>query len=152
MRYTASAMEIVLKAVSLANAPMLTETEAGDRARDWMEALAGIVPANRLNDAYLRAFRDHTSAFPLSAYEVKIAWQTIAAEELAANPVVTVNPPGCERCLGTGVERAYDLDGHVIGAKAGKQCAHLPVVEGEGLFVHLARRKERAGPRSVARI
>lgn len=77
-------LRVIRKSISLANAPSLTETEYGLRAGDWCELLCEIIPEPRLMDAFMRAARDHASAFPVNAYEVKNAWANIEAEEQAA--------------------------------------------------------------------
>ena len=57
----------------------------------------------------------------------------------------------CPRCLGTGIEMIYDIDGSVIGSRAGRQCEHTPVVEGEGLWARMERDKRAARPHAVER-
>jgi hypothetical protein len=61
--------------------PALTETEQGERAKTWTELLFGIIPHDRLTDAYQRAFRDHQGLFPINAPELKAAWENIDREE-----------------------------------------------------------------------
>ncbi|MBA2334824.1 MAG: hypothetical protein H0V90_07795 [Blastocatellia bacterium] len=75
-------IRIVKKAISLANAPALTEIELGDRARDWAEVLFDVVPEEHLQDAFKRAARDHKTSFPVSMHDVRIAYEQIAADEL----------------------------------------------------------------------
>lgn len=57
----------------------------------------------------------------------------------------------CARCLGTGIENVYDIDGRVIGSKAGRQCEHAPIVEGEGLWVRIERDKQAARPQGIVK-
>lgn len=131
-------MEIILKSVSLGNGPALTDDELTMRGVDWCEALEACVPEDRLRDAYLRAFKDHASGFPLSAYEVKIAWERVREEEAAAAVAGggsgsgdAVEARDCQRCHGGGIELLFDVDGKVVGAKPGKACDHRAVVDGE---------------------
>lgn len=58
-----------------------TFEEEMTRAKVWSDLLFEIVPENRLNDAFRRAFRDHDSSFPVNAYEIKAAWEAIEREE-----------------------------------------------------------------------
>lgn len=50
----------------------------------------------------------------------------------------------CERCLGSesGMERIYDENGDYLGVKKG--CDHRPIVEGEGIWIHLQKLKAAA--------
>lgn len=122
-------METIIESISLANAPMLTERELGDRSRDWAKHLWNAVPENRLSDSFARAFQDHTTNFPLSAYEVKSAWGHIEEEEAEAlanapKPPDPVPPDGwCPRCHNTGKEYRFDIDGKII-AWSNVKCDH----------------------------
>lgn len=55
----------------------------------------------------------------------------------------------CDRCLGcgSGMERIYDEQGNYLGVKKG--CDHRPIVEGEGIWIHLQGLKAAARPRVV---
>lgn len=55
----------------------------------------------------------------------------------------------CERCLGNeaGFERLFDDQGNAAGLR--KNCDHRPIVEGEGIWLHLQRLKENAKPRAA---
>lgn len=128
-RFLAATMRAILKTLSLANSPALTEAELGRRSRDWAEVLSGIMPEDRINDAFNRAFRDHVSNFPLTAYEVKTAWERIAEEEAANRPPDDGKKHiDCGRCFGTGLVHVFDIDGKVKGVRAGNQprCDHRP--------------------------
>lgn len=72
--------KIISKAISLANAPMLTEPELLVRARDWSEELHGVVPMEALNASMHRAFQNHKSTFPVNAYDLKIAYGELVIE------------------------------------------------------------------------
>ena len=101
-------MKIISKAISLANAPMLTEPELLVRARDWADELHGIVPMEALNASMKRAFQDHKSTFPLNAYDLKMAY---AANKLDATMVDE------SRTLSTDekVEKCTNKENHVEG-------------------------------------
>lgn len=78
---------------------MLTEPELLVRARDWSEALYGIVPMEALNASMKRAFETHNSTFPLNAYDIKIAYtylKTHSMELDEARPLTT--DERVERC------------------------------------------------------
>jgi hypothetical protein len=49
------------------------------RAENWSGLLIDIIPVNRLNDCFKRAFRDKPNDFPVNAYDLKNAWQKIEA-------------------------------------------------------------------------
>lgn len=101
-------VRIISKAISLANAPMLTGSELLVRARDWSEALWGIVPAEALSQSVSRAFENHQSSFPLNAYEVKLAYT-----ELQSQAAIVAE----SRTLSTDemVEKCTNKDNHVEG-------------------------------------
>lgn len=71
-------VKIVSKAISLANAPSLTDAELLIRAKDWAEELALLVPENRLLETFRRAVADHQSTFPINFYDLKTAYDKIA--------------------------------------------------------------------------
>jgi hypothetical protein len=58
-----------------------TTLEKGKRAAVWAEILFGIVPEERLPDAFKLAVRLHSSTFPINGYEIKLAWEQIEREE-----------------------------------------------------------------------
>jgi hypothetical protein len=98
-QYLGWMMKIISKAISLANAPMLTEPELLVRARDWSDALHGIVPMDALNASVKRAFQDHKSTFPLNAYDLKMAYANLKAEELLVfNTKVLTTDERVARC------------------------------------------------------
>jgi hypothetical protein len=53
------------------------------RADVWTRLLFGLVPVDRLQQCFDRAFRDKSDTFPVNAYEVKNAWTKIQADEAA---------------------------------------------------------------------
>lgn len=61
-----------------------TFAEKAARADTWARVLFGIVPEDRLQNAFDRAFRDHDSSFPVNAYDIKTAWEKIRTEEYEA--------------------------------------------------------------------
>jgi hypothetical protein len=54
------------------------------RAETWSRLLHNVVPVERVQEAFDRAFADHSSEFPVNAYEIKAAWDKIRGEESAA--------------------------------------------------------------------
>lgn len=99
-------VKIISKAISLANAPMLTEPELLVRARDWSEALHGIVPMEALNASVSRAFQNHKSTFPLNAYDLKTAYTELKAEQLLSLEMKPISTD--ER-----VDRCTNKDNHL---------------------------------------
>ena len=61
-----------------------TDAEKTVRAEAWARVLFGVIPENRLPDAFDRAFQLHDSSFPVNAYEIKLAWEKIKSEEYEA--------------------------------------------------------------------
>lgn len=59
-----------------------TLEEQMQRANVWTDLLIDIVPENRLQDVFRKAFRDHKSSFPINAYELKDAWDQINQQEI----------------------------------------------------------------------
>jgi hypothetical protein len=143
--YLAAMVQIISKSISLANAPSLTREELIIRARDWAEILFQVVPENQLVQSLKRAFDDHDSSFPLTAYELKTAYRQMhaengrraAVEAEEARQVERANPAEyggvkCLRCRDTNVESIYKPDGTFLGARPG--CNHLPVYPDDWLF------------------
>lgn len=60
-----------------------TLAEKASRADVWTRLLFGVVPEERLQDAFDRAFRQAKSNFPVNAYDLKLAWEQIEKEEQA---------------------------------------------------------------------
>jgi len=70
----------------------LSEADIADRAVDWQDAFEGLIPVDRLNDAFISALRDHTSTFPVNAFEILAAWQILkAAEDVEAKKITDQN-------------------------------------------------------------
>lgn len=122
--YLAALIRIITKAISLANAPALTENELAMRARDWSEVLFDVVPQERLLDAFKRAAQDHGTSFPISMHDVRIAYGKIDAEEKAKAQAerekfladlesrnMLVNKFICDYCFNSGweVQTFYDV-------------------------------------------
>lgn len=63
-------MNLVSKAISLANAPALDKGDLLIRARDWAEQMFRIVPENKLAQAAKYAFENHTSSFPVNYHDI----------------------------------------------------------------------------------
>lgn len=150
--YISTMLIIIRKSISLANAPSLTESEHGQRSKDWAEFLFDIVPENRLMETFARAVADHTSTFPVNFYDMKSAWQQIAAEELAAkaaaierdrqnNPVKYCDAP----------ERHINADGDteiLLGGPGGKTVVvPCPICRPRANQARIAEEMRRAGDR-----
>lgn len=153
--YLASMAQIVSKSVSLANAPSLTREELLIRSRDWAEELFQVVPENQLSQSLKRAFADHETAFPLSAYELKTGYKRLmaanaerAAEEAQQSRQISradayskeAGEPNCIRCRDTNVEMIYSQKGKFLGARPG--CNHLPVYPDEPIYKEHQRHYE----------
>jgi hypothetical protein len=104
-----------------------TDEEKAVRAETWAENLFDLIPENRLDDTFRRAFKDHTSDFPVSAYDLKNAWQKMKVEEFQSREQPVGGEPAsaelCEKCYGTGMSAVYDETGYRIGVKPG--CDHV---------------------------
>lgn len=72
---------MVRRTLSLANHPALIESELAQRALDWYDAFDGIIPAERVPDAFKQALKNHKGSFPVNAFEIVDAWRTIETEE-----------------------------------------------------------------------
>lgn len=138
--YLATVLRMVLKSISLANSPTLTEEEQGDRTRDWAEVLYPIIPdENEARAAFQRAVHAHRGSFPLTCYEVIDAFRA-TAEEAAAQPKAIATDAEleekrlrCLMCFGTGLEGKFDIDGKRIGT-TGNQCTHEGQLDSDKLF------------------
>ncbi len=61
-----------------------TMAEKVSRAETWARVLCNIIPENRLQEAFDRAFKDRESkGFPVSAYDLNDAWNVIQTEDEA---------------------------------------------------------------------
>lgn len=96
--YLAVTMRMVRLTLELANQPPLSAEALDERAAAWAEALFLTVPENRMRDAYDRAVRDHSSTFPINAFEIKIAWDNIAAEDRTAKAAAYDSMDPIDKC------------------------------------------------------
>lgn len=64
-----------------ASAQTPTLAEKMERAEVWGCLLFGLVPEHRLQECFDTAFREHQTAFPLTAYDLKAAWDNICNRE-----------------------------------------------------------------------
>lgn len=78
--YLANCIELVDKTIRLANQPPLDTHDSLARAREWHDALAPNIPLERLPEVFARALADHTSSFPVNAFEMLSAWNAIRNE------------------------------------------------------------------------
>jgi hypothetical protein len=67
-----------------------TMAEKMSRAETWARVLWGIIPENRLQDCFDRAFKTRQSdGFPVSAYDLNDAWNVIQGEDIAQRMLET---------------------------------------------------------------
>jgi hypothetical protein len=59
--------------------PTIEETML--RAKTWADLLFGLIPPERVDEVFRRAFREKPNDFPVNAYDLKNSWLTIQAEE-----------------------------------------------------------------------
>lgn len=76
-------MLLIKKTISLSNQPPLSEADLGERALDWLSELEAIVPVEQLQPSLSRAFKNHTSNFPINVFGILEAYKQIEAEESA---------------------------------------------------------------------
>jgi len=108
-------MRIIRRTLDLANQPPLSDEVLESRAESWAETLFNAVPEERLAEAFKRAIADHDSTFPMSAYELKTAYEKIAEAERTAysrarqkdledleRQNLTANYRECRDCFSTG--------------------------------------------------
>lgn len=93
----------------------MTETEYGIRSRDWAEELYGSIPEHELLSAFKLAVKLHTSAFPLSAYEILTAHQRIVESRL-------VDFSFCNECDADGLKTIVE-NGNVFTTRCKHQAA-----------------------------
>lgn len=62
---------------------MPTDNEKAARTEAWARALMGEIPEDELQSAFDWAFKNHTSNFPISAYDLKTAYQEIVENDKA---------------------------------------------------------------------
>ena len=61
----------------------------------WSRHLFGVVPEDRLQDAFELAFKTHKSSFTVNAYDIKTAYETLNAQEAeAARKTALTDPDG----------------------------------------------------------
>lgn len=74
-------MEVVKKTISLSNQPPLSETDLGQRAKDWQDEIEEIIPLDKVYQSFRRALALHTSSFPVNAFELIAAYKIVAEED-----------------------------------------------------------------------
>ncbi len=92
-------LRIVKRSINVANQSALTEDQYGDRAKDWANELILIVPFDRLWQSFDQAFIDRTTNYPISALDIKLAWEKLRQKESAARmEALRANPvEECEK-------------------------------------------------------
>jgi hypothetical protein len=111
-------MDLIRRNVTLAGKPMPVEEDLFNQSEVWAEELFEVVPEAWLDASFARAFKDHTSEFPITAFEVKNAYAEVEREARIAaykqreavmddldrkNRLAT---PVCPICRGTGFKEA----------------------------------------------
>lgn len=51
--------------------------EKAECAEIWSRLLFPVIPEDRLQECFDIAFRNHTSPYPVNAYDLKAAWNTL---------------------------------------------------------------------------
>ena len=100
--YRTAVARLIVKIRLTCFLPAFETQELAAAVEAWCEVLFGVVPVQRLNDAYLLAMRNRTSTFPLTATEIMEASRKIAAESHAKRR------PECSLCFGKGSAVVYD--------------------------------------------
>jgi hypothetical protein len=62
-----------------------TTAEKVSRAETWARVLWGVIPEDRLQECFNRAFRAKSDGFPVTAYDLNDAWKQIENEEAEAD-------------------------------------------------------------------
>lgn len=126
---------------------MPTDEEKAVKCEAWSRALMGVIPENRLQETFNRAFVDHTSNFPVSAYDLKTAWERIVAdterktkEAIEARALAPSSEAEllCRRCDGSGIEVIVSPDGEYRGHRPG--CSHRIIEDGDSILAYFAGR------------
>lgn len=134
---------MILKTISLANMPALTEEELAKRTADWMGVLNGSVPENWLERSCQNAIYEHKGSFPVTCYEVLDGYKRLTSAPPAQKPAeeyklaTTTGGGVCERCYGTNFEHIYNRAGHLIGVSLSRRCDHRAILPGDGLYEKL---------------
>lgn len=103
---------------------MPTAQESELLAETWAEVLDGEIPVESLDAAYVRAMRDKTDSFPLTANDmVKAHRDNRESARVPASPPQDSNlltGDVCPRCHGTGLEQ-YREGGYINS----RRCDHV---------------------------
>jgi hypothetical protein len=94
---------------------MPTDNEKAIRAEAWARALMGIIPEHALQQSFRVAFHKQASGFPVSAYDLKNAYEAIrngAADQRQDAAKHTL--ANCPDCHGTGM-KYVDVNGTQSG-------------------------------------
>ncbi len=93
----------------------ITTAEKAAITTSWMEVLQEIVPESYLSESYNRAFADKTDGYPVTALEVKLAYEAIKNEEPLPLSAITL----CNLCDSRGMVGII-----VDGVARSKKCKH----------------------------
>jgi hypothetical protein len=100
--YRTAVARMIVKTRLACSLPAFETQELAAAVEAWCEILYGVVPVERINDAYLLAMRSRNSTFPIAATEVIEASKKIAAE------IDAKRRPACMLCGGRGSALVYD--------------------------------------------
>jgi hypothetical protein len=100
--YRGAVGRLIIKIRLVCSLPAFDRIELAAAIEAFCEVLAGVVPEERLNDAYLYAIRHRDSTYPLAVTEIVEAWRRILTDEIAARRAP------CVLCGGQGFAMVYD--------------------------------------------
>lgn len=93
----------------------------------------GVIPEDQLEQAFNRAFREHTGNFPVSAYDLKAAYEAELAETAAVKKrereiehikEVSANRFECFACFNSGWRHVLDSAGKSQGVIRCDKCKY----------------------------
>jgi len=91
-----------------ASAQNPTDVELASRSETWTRLLFNIIPEKMLKACFDEAFKNHEGVFPVSAYELKDAWQAVKDREreriiASRRALPDAAASACTHCFGTGM-------------------------------------------------
>ena len=106
-------MTLVVHDSFAASAQNPTLAETLKRTDVWSRLLFPIIPEDKLQQCFDIAFNTHDSTFPVSAYDLKAAWDTIRPKDL---PQWQADRDACKKC---------DERGYVLVEGKHQVCKHV---------------------------
>jgi hypothetical protein len=74
-------MTLIVEAAFQLSNQQIAAAKIGSVAETWTDMLFGIIPEDKLHHAFKEAFKKHTGATPISAYEMKNTWEKIELDK-----------------------------------------------------------------------